>query len=261
LGFAQSKTLPKMDYHIKTQEWEQIIVILRTRKDIKTRNDSKLRRFIEAIWFMARSGCQWRLLPSIYGAWRAVHMRFKSWSDKGIWADLFEQVKVDPDMEATMIDATIVRAHACSAGYKKDSQDQEALGRSKGGFTTKVHALVDALGNPLKFILTPGQRHDITQADSLVQELENTMLLADKGYDSNALVEQLEGQKCIAVIPPKKNRKYKRDYDEHVYKERNLIECFFGKIKHFRRVFSRFDKTATAFMSFLQFVGALIWLR
>jgi transposase len=250
-----------MDFYIKTQEWEQIIVILRIRKDIKTKNESKLRRFIEAIWYMARSGCQWRLLPRIYGSWRAIHMRFKNWADKGIWADLFEQVKVDPDMEATMIDATIVRAHACSAGYKKDSQDQEALGRSKGGFTTKVHALVDALGNPLKFILTSGQRHDITQADSLVRDLENTMLLADKGYDSNALVEQLEGQKCIAVIPPKKNRKHQRDYDKHVYKERHLIECFFGKIKHFRRVFSRFDKTATAFMSFLQFVGALIWLR
>jgi len=172
-----------MDFHIKTQEWKQIIVILRARKDIKTRNENKLRRFIEAIWYMARSGCQWRLLPSIYGSWRAVHMRFKNWSDKEIWSDLFAQVKVDPDMEVTMIDATIVRAHACSAGYKKDGQDQEALGRSKGGFTTKIHALVDALGNPLKFILTPGQRHDITQADSLVQDLENIMLLADKGYD------------------------------------------------------------------------------
>jgi transposase len=250
-----------MDFYIKTQEWKQIIGILRTRKDIKTRNESKLRRFIEAIWYIARSGCQWRLLPSIYGSWRAVHMRFKNWSDKGIWADLFEQVKVDPDVEVTMIDATVVRAHACSGGYKKDSRDQEALGRSKGGFTTKIHALVDALGNPLKFILTPGQRNDITQANSLVQDLENTMLLADKGYDSNALIEQLEKQKCIPVIPSKKNRKQQRDYDRHAYKERHLIECFFGKIKHFRRVFSRFDKTATAFMSFLQFVGVLIWLR
>jgi transposase len=250
-----------MNYHIKTQEWEQIIAILRIRKDIKTRNESKLRRFIEAIWYMARSGCQWRLLPSIYGSWRAIHMRFKSWSDKGVWADLFEQAKVDPDIESTMIDATIVRAHACSAGYKKDSQDQQALGRSKGGFTTKIHTLVDALGNPLKFTLSPGQRHDITQADFLVQDLENTMILADKGYDSNALVQRLEGQKCIAVIPPKKNRKHKRVYDEDIYKERHLIECFFGKIKHFRRIFSRFDKTATAFMSFLQFVGVFIWLR
>lgn len=193
-----------MKYHIKPREWEQIIAILGKRKDIKTKNESKLRRFIEAIWYIARSGCQWRLLPDIYGSWRAVHMRFKSWSDKGIWSDLFTQVQIDPDMEATMIDATIVRAHACSAGYKKDSQDQEALGRSKGGFTTKIHALVDALGNPLKFTLTSGQRHDVTQADTLAKDIENAMFLADKAYDSNALIQQLEKQKCVAVIPSKK---------------------------------------------------------
>ncbi|AZL16105.1 transposase [Rickettsiales endosymbiont of Stachyamoeba lipophora] len=79
-----------------------------------------------------------------------------------------------------MIDSTIVRAHACSAGYYESSQDQEALGRSKGGFTTKIHALVDALGNPLKFILTPGQKNDITQAENLTKDIVNTTIIADK---------------------------------------------------------------------------------
>jgi transposase len=188
-------------------------------------------------------------------------MRFKEWSDKGIWGLLFESMHTEVDDEAVMIDATIVRAHACSAGYKKGRQDEEALGRSKGGFTTKIHALVDALGNPLKFILTSGQRHDITQAESLLKNMKNTTVIADKGYDSNALIQAIEQQKSIAVIPPKQNRKIQRKYDTHVYKERHLIECFFGKIKHFRRVFSRFDKTAGAFMGFLNFVGTLIWLR
>ncbi len=86
----------------------------------------------------------------------------------------------DEDPESVIIDATIIRAHACSAGYGKDSQDQQALGRSKGGFTTKIHALVDALGNSLKFILTPGQRNDITQGNTLVEGLQNTQLIADK---------------------------------------------------------------------------------
>ena len=103
------------------------------------------------------------MVPDCYGHWRSIHMRFKEWSRKGIWQRLFESM-LEADDEAVMIDATIVRAHACSAGYKKDSATQEELGRSKGGFTTKIHALVDALGNPLKFILTPGQRNDITQA-------------------------------------------------------------------------------------------------
>ena len=82
-----------------------------------------------------------------------------------------------------MIDATIVRAHACSAGYKEGSQDEESLGRSKGGFTTKIHAMVDALGNPLKFILTPGQRNDITQAQSLITNITNSIVI-----DRNCIV-------------------------------------------------------------------------
>lgn len=159
-----------------------------------------------------------------------------------------------------IIDGTIVRAHACSAGYKKNSGGKEALGRSKGGFTTKIHALVDGLGNPLKFILTAGQRNDITQAEALTENVTNSTVIADKGYDSNAFIANLESKGCTVVIPPKRNRKVQRDYDKYLYKERHLVECFFGKIKHFRRIFSRFDKTSTVFMGFLNFVGALIWL-
>ncbi len=250
-----------MNYYIRQQEWEGILVKLNTIPLIHTKNETAIRRFIEGVWFVARSGCQWRLLPERYGSWRAVHMRFKEWSDKGVWKQLFESMHIEADKEAAMIDTTIIRAHACSAGYKKDSGDQEALGRSRGGFTTKIHALVDALGNPLKFILTPGQRNDVTQAEPLLKDVVNAAVIADKGYDSNALIEVIEKQKSLAVIPSKKNRKVQREYDTHLYKERHLIECFFGKIKHFRRIFSRFDKTANVFMGFLNFVGTLIWLR
>ncbi len=250
-----------MNYYIKAHEWEAIFTKLTRIKKIHTKKELALRRFIEGVWYIARSGCQWRLLPEYYGNWRAVHMRFKTWSNKGIWQQLFESMHTEANKEEVMIDATIVRSHACSAGYKKDSQTKEALGRSKGGFTTKIHALVDALGNPLKFILTPGQRNDITQAESLLEEVRNATVIADKGYDSNALLEAIDKQNSIAVIPPKKNRKIQREYDAHIYKERHLIECFFGKIKHFRRVFSRFDKTANVFIGFLNFVGIFIWLR
>jgi transposase len=250
-----------MTYYIKTGDWEHIFQTLSKRTDIRTGNEAKLRLFIEAIWFMARSGCQWRLLPKEYGSWRAIHRRFKHWNDKGVWSYLFESTRVDADREYSIIDTTIIRAHACSAGYKKDSRNEEALGRSKGGFTTKVHALVDALGNPLKFILTPGQRHDITQAEALIEDVRRDIVIADKGYDSNALIESVTKKKSIALIPSKKNRKTQREYDSHIYKERHLIECFFGKIKHFRRVFSRFDKMASSFLAFLHFVSVFIWLR
>ena len=160
-----------------------------------------------------------------------------------------------------MIDATVVRAHACASGYEKDGNEAQALGRSKGGFTTKIHALVDGLGNPIKFILTEGNRHDVTQAAELIKEQRNTTVLADKGYDSQELIDTLENQECYAVIPSKINAKTPRKIDNWQYKERFLVEAFFSKMKHFRRVFSRFDKTTSAFLGFLHFVGALIWMR
>lgn len=250
-----------VDYYIEQGAWEQILLFLIETKGIHTKNENSLRRFVEGVWYVLRGGCQWRLLPSCYGHWRAVHRRFKAWSDRGIWEGILVCVSKDYDGESVMIDATVVRAHPCACGYKRDSQDHEALGRSKGGFTTKIHAVVDALGQALRFTLTPGQHHDITQASALLEGFENTNVIADKAYDSDALMDQLKKQHCTPIIPPRSNRKIPRDYDKHLYKERHLIECFFNKIKHFRRVFSRFDKDVRSFMSFLCFASALIWLR
>jgi transposase len=137
----------------------------------------------------------------------------------------------------------------------------EALERSRGGFSTKIHALTDALGNPLDFVLTGGQAADITQAEALLPDAPIDAVVADKGYDANAFVTTVSARGAAAVIPPRQNRQQPREYDRHIYKERHLIECFFGKIKHYRRIFSRFEKTARNYMGFLRFVAALVWLR
>jgi len=120
---------------------------------------------------------------------------------------------------------------------------------------------VDALGNPLRFRLTGGQRHDITQAENLVAELEFERLIADKAYDDTDFIELLLAAEAEVVIPPRKNRTESREYDQHWYKERHLVECFINKIKHYRRIFSRFEKLAKRYLGFLSFVGTLIWLR
>jgi transposase len=135
------------------------------------------------------------------------------------------------------------------------------LGRSKGGFSTKIHAICDALGHPLRFVVTPGQRNDCTQALDLLEGLEFEAVLADKGYDSDKIVERIENCDAVAVIPSKKNRKNKRPFDEELYKERHKIECLFGFLKHSRRIFSRFEKLKKRFLSFLHFAAALQWLK
>jgi transposase len=132
--------------------------------------------------------------------------------------------------------------------------------RSRGGFSTKIHALVDGLENLFKFILTPRQKHEISQADVLIEGMDQSILIADKSYE-DTFICNIENKGCLTVIPPKRNRRTLRQFDEHIYKERHLIECFFGKIKHFRRVFSRFDKSSTVYLAFLTFVAIFIWVR
>lgn len=120
---------------------------------------------------------------------------------------------------------------------------------------------VDSLGNPLRVRLTGGERHDSTQALNLIDGLNYQHLLADRGYDTDAIVECVFDQKAIPVIPSKANRLMPRELDTWRYRERHLVECFMNKIKHFRRIFSRFDKLAQRYLGFLNFVCTLIWLR
>ncbi|MBA3813626.1 MAG: transposase [Alphaproteobacteria bacterium] len=100
-----------------------------------------------------------------------------------------------------------MRAHPCAAGYEKDQGARECLGRSNGGVTTKIHVVVDALRQALRFFLTPGQGHDITQASSLLQRFAHAHIVAEKGYDSNALIAQISEQGCLSVIPLRSARK------------------------------------------------------
>lgn len=137
----------------------------------------------------------------------------------------------------------------------------QELGRSRGGFTTKIHIAVDALGNALRFILTGGERNDVTQAGNLTAGLMFETLIADKGYDSEKFVESIEESGKQVVIPSRSNKRKRREYDRHLYRERHLVECFINKIKHFRRVFSRFEKLSKNYLSFIHLVSSLIWLR
>jgi transposase len=127
--------------------------------------------------------------------------------------------------------------------------------------TTKIHAVVDALGNPANLMLTAGQIHDLACAQDLIENLDPEALIGDKAYDADALIDTLAGREITPVIPPKANRNVKRDCDFALYRERNLIERFFNKIKHYRAIATRYDKLARNFLAAVQLVSAIILLN
>ena len=128
--------------------------------------------------------------------------------------------------------------------------------------STKVHVLVDALGNPLKIVLTAGQVHDLTGADALLPEMKAKSLLADKAYDADKrVIAPPTAAGKTAVIPSKKNRLIPRNYDKVLYEARHLIENFFCWVKRFRAIATRYDKTARNFRAAFQMVAVLCWLN
>jgi len=134
------------------------------------------------------------------------------------------------------------------------------LGRSRGGFGTKLHIAVDGLGNPVEFILTGGQEADINQGEALIEGHDPKGMIVDKGYDGDDFVAAIDAGGAEAVIPPRKNRVVKREYDEHLYKGRDLAERFINRIKQYRRVATRHEKTPRNFMSFIHMAAIMVLL-
>ncbi len=128
--------------------------------------------------------------------------------------------------------------------------------------STKIHTLVDALGNPIGFFLTPGQAHDLQGADALLPDMKADTLLADKAFDADQrVIEPLLAAGKTPVIPSKTNRKNPRPYDKDMYKARHLIENFYCWLKQFRAIATRYDKTARNFLAAIHLAAAIAWLN
>ena len=167
----------------------------------------------------------------------------------------FIDLALECDMQDVSIDSTIIKVHQAAGSKKKES-----IGKSRGGNTTKVHVAVDALGNPLKVKLTGGQVHDVTAAANLIADLKPDIIMADAAYDSDKLREQIASLGSTACIKPRRNRKVFISFDKEQYKERYLVECFFQKLKRYRRIATRYDKLAKRFLAFIHLACILIWL-
>ena len=142
-------------------------------------------------------------------------------------------------------------------GGCKRGQDSQGLGRSRGGFSTKIHIAVTGEGQPVKLHLTEGERHDVTCAEILLEGLEPKHVIADKGYDSDPLRRKIRSAGAKPVIPSRRNCR-KRRHDRQRYKLRNVVERFINRLKHCRRVATRYDKLAATFLGFVQFASTIL---
>jgi len=228
------------------------------------------RDMIDGIFWRLKTGTPWRDVPEEFGKWSTVYKHFDLWSSDGT-LDKIQQALltriVDEggiDEELWCVDGSIVRAARCAAGGGKNKDPNEpenhALGRSCGGFSTKIHMTCDASGVPIHFKLSPGQAHENQTLESLLNEIDDQMrtgngevvpwpqyIAGDKGYRSNSNDEMFLDMDVTPVIPTKRNEDpadRQVDFDREKYRDRNIIERLFGWLKECRAVFSRFEKTA-----------------
>ena len=146
---------------------------------------------------------------------------------------------------------------------RKRGGETNALGRSRGGFSTKINARTNAEGLPIGIVITPGQAHDVTAYPALMEEVDDDpeQMLADKGYDSDAVRDDIEERGGEAQIPSKANRKVQHLVDKAIYALRNRIERFFNRIKNSRRVATRYDKLVESFAAFVLLATIRLWFR
>jgi transposase len=237
-------------------QWERIAPLLPGKAGDPGRSGRNNRLFVEAVLWLVRVGAPWRDLPEEFGAWNSVWRRFRRWAQKGVFDRVFSALSGDLDFEYAIIDGTIVRVHQHGTGAKA-----QAIGRSRGGLTTKIVALVDALGNLVRFVLLPGQRHDSIGVAPLISGVEFGALLADKAFDIDWIRADLKERGAAAVIPPKAGRASKIPCDFAMYRWRHLVENFFCNLKEFRRIATRYDKTDTSYGAAIHLVGAFLALK
>lgn len=219
-----------------------------------------LRTMVEGMLYRMRVGCPWRDLPSDFGSWNSIFQKFNRWSSQNILLDIFKALVQEPDLECEFIDGSIVKAHQHSTGAF--STEEQAIGKSVSGNSTKIHMVTDGFGLPIEFEITGGEVHDCKIAPTIIEKLPSAdYTIADKGYDSEEVREHIRRKASIPIIPRKSNSKTgNTDIDWGLYKQRHLVENLFARLKHFRSIATRYDKLKRNFASMLALACSYLWL-
>jgi transposase len=245
------------------------------------------RDILDAVLWILRTGSPWRDLPEEYGSWSTVWDVYDTWNADGTLDKVLDRLRaarIDTghiDGDLWCVDGTVVRAARCAGGGGKENDPEEpadhALGRSRGGFSTKIHVLCDGAGHPLHFHLTPGQAHETTAFVPLLEGADEVLLdgegepiawpvnlAGDKGYRANWIDEWLLERGINPVIPSKENEDRSArpvEFDKEAYRSRNIVERLIGWVKENRRVLTRFEKTAKNFAGMIKMAFIHRYLR
>lgn len=215
-----------------------------------------------SIWVIKDNG-HWKEIPEKYGNFDSICKKFSRWSKLGIFRKIFAAFSKECGKDnVTMVDSTFSKVHRTACSLKSDGKPRE-IGKSKGGYTTKIHMLATINGKPLDFHLTGGQVNDSKEGTILIEENLGRMksLLADKAYDTNKIRDMLSVNDINCCIPPKSNRKIQFGHDKELYRERHKIENMFGKLKDWLGIAFRRCRCAHIFDSFVCIALVMIFFN
>ncbi|MGW2865300.1 IS5 family transposase [Streptomyces sp. NPDC001205] len=272
-------------HELSDAEWEFVRPLLPVSSRGRKRLDD--RKVLNGIVWKFRTGVAWRDVPERYGSWATLHTRFRRWAREGTFERMLRsaQAKVDAagDIDwLVSVDSTVVRAHQHAAGARKGGHRSPALGRSRGGLTSKIHLACDGLGRPLAFTLTGGNTNDCTQFTAVMEAIRVPRIgpgrprvrpahvLGDKGYSSKAIRTWLRRRGIGHTIPERADQVRNRArrgrrggrpprFDKGLYTQRNIVERCFNRLKQWRGIATRYDKTAESYQAAVTLASLLMW--
>jgi transposase len=272
------------------QQWERLRVLLPPQKPKTGRPAKDHRMVIDGILWILRTGAPWRDLPVEYGPWQTIATRFYRWVKAGVWTRVLEELQRQADGDGNLdwslhyVDGTMIRAHQHAAGAQKRglrpaeqltsvAHPDEALGRSQGGFSTKIHLRAEGGGKPVAMLVTAGQRHEQSVFETLMEtgavkrvgrgrpRIRPERVVGDKGYSSKKIRRYLRRRRIGEVIAHRKRERHIRFFDRAAYRKRNVIERLSNRLKQFRRIATRYEKRAANYLGMLTIAAIVTWLR
>lgn len=262
-------------------QWARLCPLLPPQRPQIGRPARDHRTLLSAILWVLRTGAPWRDLPERYGPWSTAWNRFRRWSATGVWQRVLRALQRDADRDGTLdwqthyVDGTVVRAHQHAAGAV-GGQDGEALGWSRGGFSTKVRVRAEGGGKPLAFVISGGERHESLYVTDLLSQgrvrragrgrprVRPSQLVGDRGYSYPSVRRLLARRGIRAVIPRRRDQRpgdrRHRAFDRAVYRERNRVERLINRLKQYRRIATRYEKRAAHYIAMLSLAAILLWL-